>query len=244
MVKYMKEIDPYDHLTVIHTHASPKHRYEIFDQLLGDPNLDGPSIQIGNMRSAHKETVHWTTESANAGKQWVVCIDEIGPASRGVDPDDRPDNNQDTLRAEVLWGNLMGGGSGAEWYFGYKNHNNDLDCEDWRTRDRMWDYTRIGIEFFQANVPFWEMSPMDALVDEGHYALGKEGALYVVYLPYGGAANIDLSAAEGEFDVSWYNPRTGGDLIVGNKVNAGATVALGTGPTDPDKDWVVLVKKI
>ena len=244
MVKYMKEIDPYDHLTVIHTHANPKHRYEIFDQLLGDPNLDGPSIQIGNMRSAHKETVHWTTESARAGKQWVVCIDEIGPASRGVDPDDRPDNNQDSVRAEVLWGNLMGGGSGAEWYFGYKNHNNDLDCEDWRTRDLMWDYTRIGIEFFQNHVPFWEMSSMDALVDEGHFALGKEGELYVVYLPYGGVANIDLSAVVGEFEVSWFNPRTGGDLIVGSKVNGGAMVALGKGPTNPDMDWIALVRKI
>ena len=85
---------------------------------------------------------------------------------------------------------------------------------------------------------------MDALVDEGHYALGKEGELYVVYLPYGGDAKIDLGAAESEFEVSWFNPRTGGDLIIGTKVKGGAVVALGEGPTNPDKDWVALVKKI
>lgn len=243
MVKYMKETDPYQSLTVIHTHAGSKHRYEIFDQLLGDPNLDGPSVQIGNMRSAHKETVHWNEASAEAVRQWILCIDEIGPAHRGVDPDDREDNNQDTVRAEVLWGNLMGGGAGTEWYFGYKNHNNDLGCEDWRSRDRMWDYTRYGIEFFQQHVPFWEMESADEMVNNGNYALVKANEIYLVYLPYGGEAVIDLSKVDGEFTVNWYNPRTGGKLIAGEQISGGAKVKLGEGPTDADKDWAVLLKK-
>lgn len=243
MVKYMKETDPYQSLTVIHTHANPHHRYEIFDQLLGDPNLDGPSVQIGNMRSAHKETVHWNQASADAGRQWIMFIDEIGPADRGVDPDDREDNNQDTVRAEVLWGNLMGGGSGAEWYFGYKNHNNDLGCEDWRSRDRMWDYTRHGLDFFQQYVPFWEMTSSDELVNEGNYALAKANEIYLVYLPYGGEAIIDLSGVDGEFEVNWYNPRSGGELIDGETINGGSKVALGSGPNDADKDWAILLKK-
>ena len=243
MVKYMKETDPYQSLTVIHTHANPQHRHEIFDKLLGDPNLDGPSVQIGNMRSAHKETVHWNQASKDAGRQWIMCIDEIGPAQRGVDPDDREDNNQDTVRAEVLWGNLMGGGAGAEWYFGYKNHNNDLGCEDWRSRDRMWDYTRNGVEFFQKYVPFWEMESSDEIVNEGNYAFVKSGVIYLVYLPYGGAATLDLTGVEGEFEVNWYNPRAGGDLIAGESVSGGSEVALGAGPTDADMDWAVLLKK-
>lgn len=209
MVNYMKATDPYQSYVVIHTHSGMKSRYEIFDQLLGDPNLDGPSIQISNMRSAHEETLHWSKASGEAGRQWVICIDEIGPAQRGVDPDDREDNNQDTVRAEVLWGNLMAGGSGAEWYFGYKNHNNDLACEDWRSRERMWDYTRYGIEFFQNNVPFREMDPTDELVHEGNYCLSKENEIYLVYLPYGGAASLNLEGADGTFSVSWYNPLSG-----------------------------------
>ena len=241
MVKYMKDTDPYQSLTVIHTHANPKHRYEIFDQLLGDSNLDGPSIQIGNMRSAHKETVHWTKASAEAGRQWIVCIDEIGPAHRGVDPDDREDNNQDTVRAEVLWGNLMGGGSGAEWYFGYKNHNNDLGCEDWRSRDIMWDYTRHGIEFFQKYIPYWEMESADVLVNEGNYAFVKTNEIYLLYLPYGGEVMIDLTGASGEFKVQWYNPRTGGELLPADDVAGGNKITLGSGPTDPDQDWAVLL---
>ena len=195
------------------------------------------------MRSAHKETVHWTKASEKEGRQWVVCIDEIGPAQRGVDPDDREDNNQDTVRAEVLWGNLMGGGSGAEWYFGYKNHNNDLGCEDWRSRDRMWDYTSIGIEFFQKNLPFWEMESSDKIVNSGNYAMAKTNEIYVVYLPYGGEATINLSDATGEFEVNWFNPRTGGDFITGKAISGGAEINLGSGPYDTDKDWAVLIKK-
>jgi hypothetical protein len=243
MVKYMKDHDPYQNFVVIHTHANPKHRYEIFDQLLGDLNLDGPSIQIGNMRSAHQETLHWTRASKEAGKQWVVNIDEIGPASRGVDPDDRSDNNQDTVRAEVLWGNLMAGGGGAEWYFGYKNHNNDLGCEDLRTRDRMWDYTRNAIDFFQKNLPFPEMILADELVNEGNYCLAKEGEVYLVYLPYGGEASIDLSDGEGNYTVRWYNPRSGGDLFKTGEIQGGTSISLGSGPEEHEKDWAILITK-
>ena len=245
MVKYLKETDPYQNYVVIHTHSSTKSRYEIFNQLLGDENLDGPSIQIGNMRSAHSETLHWTKASGDAGKQWVVCIDEIGPASRGVDPDDREDNNQDTVRAEVLWGNLMAGGGGAEWYFGYKNHNNDLGCEDWRSRDRMWDYTNYAIEFFQEHIPFWEMEPMDELVSENAYCLAKHNEVYLVYLPYGGDTYLNLKNVDTTFSVEWYNPRIGGELTKTGiaSINGGGVVSLGTPPLEAEKDWVILVRK-
>ena len=245
MVKYMKETDPYQSLVVIHTHAGKKPRYEIFDQLLGDKNLDGPSIQVGNMRSSHEESVHWNLASGDAGKQWIVCIDEIGPAQRGVDPDDREDNNQDTVRAEVLWGNLMAGGSGVEWYFGYKNHNNDLGCEDWRSRDRMWDYTRVGIEFFQNHIPFWEMESNDNLISNKNYCLVKPNDIYLVYLPYGGEASLDLTGSEGAFSVDWFNPRSGGKLIKTDhaSVNGGSVVELGASPQDSEKDWAIIVRK-
>ncbi len=245
MIKYMKENDPYRSYTVIHTHSSDKDRHEIFDRLLGDKNLDGPSIQIRNMRSAHSETLHWNKASREAGKPWVVCVDEIGPASRGVDPDDRSDNNQDTVRAEVLWGNLMAGGGGVEWYFGYRNHNNDLNCEDWRSRDRMWDYTRIAVDFFQQHVPFAEMIPADELITENAWCLAKENELYLVYLPYGGAARLNLEQANGTFTLHWYDPRNGGGLISSGltEVEGGAWADIGPAPSAIEKDWVILIRK-
>ena len=245
MVKYLKETDPYQSYVVIHTHSAPKPRYEIFDRLLGDPNLDGPSIQIHNMRTAHDETIHWSKASGEAGRQWIICIDEIGPAQRGVDPDDRIDNNQDTVRAEVLWGNLMAGGGGAEWYFGYKNHNNDLGCEDWRSRDRMWDYTRLAIEFFQDRVPFWEMMPMDELVNEDAYCLAKQNEVYLVYIPYGKETSLNLENANGSYSIQWYNPHNEGELVQSElkKLQGGSLVEIGPPPQDTDQDWAILIKR-
>ena len=246
MVQYMKEHDPYRHYVVIHTHSSPKVRHDMFNKLLGDQNLDGPSIQIHSMFDAHEETLHWIDASKKAGKSWVVNIDEIGPANRGVDPDDRVDNNQDTARTEVLWGNLMAGGGGAEWYFGYLNHDNDLGCEDWRSRDRMWDYTRYGLSFFQQYLPFREMENRDELLTGGKaWCLAKQGEIYALYLPHGGTCSLDLSGDEGTYSMQWYNPREGGALQDGvvKEVEGGKVQLIGPPPGSPDHDWAILLRK-
>ena len=246
MVRYMKTHDPYQNFVVIHTHSNPKYRYAIFDQLLGFKYLDGPSIQVGTIRDAHSETRVWTKRSAGAEHPWVVNIDEIGPASRGVDPDDRQDNNQDTIRAAVLWGNLMAGGGGVEWYFGYKNHDNDLSCENWRSRDHMWDYTRHALDFFHHELPFWDMENADQLVDSTRaYCLAQKGLIYAIYLPLGGSTSLDLNGSSASFEIKWYNPRSGGNLLVSTvpKVTGGKKVDIGQPPANPNLDWAVLVKK-
>jgi len=247
MIRYVKENDPYRHYTVIHTHSDEKTRHEMYEKLLGDENLDGPSIQIHPKEEAHKDTKYWIEKSGEAGKQWVVCIDEIGTNFRGTDPDDREDNNQDTIRNVVLWGNLMAGGGGVEWYFGFLNHNNDLGCEDWRSRDRMWNYTRYALDFFK-KIPFYEMGSNDALInDENAYCLAKKREVYAIYLPEVNNQTIDLTKDNNpEFDVKWYNPRTGVDFVVGNikQISGGSVSALGNPPSDNDQDWVVLLEKL
>lgn len=247
MVQYIKTHNPYNAFVVIHTHHNPKDRYELFEPLLGFQYLDGPSIQ-SSTEVLHDETKTWLERSAAAGKQWVVCSDEIGPASQGVDPDDKADNNQDTVRHEVLWGNLMAGGGGAEWYFGYKNPHNDLNMEDWRSRAQMWKYTNIALDFFQQHLPFWEMNSSDDLTTApDDYCLVKPGQSYAVYLPPSvPSTSLNLSETEGTFSVQWYNPRSGGDLQKGevSEVNGGEVVDLGQAPEQDEQDWVVLVTKI
>ena len=59
----------------------------------------------------------------------------------------------------------MGGGIGCEYYFGYKLAENDLICEDWRSRDCSWDYCRIALNFFSdEKILFWQMNNADGLV--------------------------------------------------------------------------------
>jgi hypothetical protein len=169
----------------------------------------------------------------------VVCLDEIGPANEGVKPD-ADDPAHDGVRQQALWGNLMGGGGGAEWYFGYSYAHDDLDCEDWRSRDRMWDQTRWALDFFHQYLPFWEMTPSDSLSSIG-WCLAKAGEVYGVYLPSGGSPSLQLPA--GTYVVKWYNPRAGGGLLDGSVtgVSGGALRSLGDPPADAAKDWAVLV---
>ncbi|MCB0631238.1 MAG: DUF5060 domain-containing protein [Saprospiraceae bacterium] len=246
MSEYLKTHDPYRNYLVIHTHSSYKDRHELMERLLGFPYLDGPSIQIGDKADAHEETKFWIDRSAAAGKQWVVNIDEIGPANRGVDPDDREDNNQAEVRAEVLWGNLMAGGGGTEYYFGYLNHDNDLGCEDWRSRERVWDFTKVALDFFHEYLPFDEMESRDELmVGDRSFCLAKEGEIYAIYFPNGGSGNLDLTGQAGDFEVLWFNPRDGGEPVPGNitKISGTMSQSLGDPPTDPEKDWVALIRK-
>jgi hypothetical protein len=260
MARYLADVDPYDHPIVIHTY--PDQQDKVYPPLLGAQSpLAGASLQ-NSWSAAHQRTLKWVAESAKSGRPWVVCNDEQNPAEMGVPPDPgyaghsgeavqggKPYTLQD-IRKYSLWGTLMAGGAGVEYYFGYKLPQNDLQCEDWRSRDRSWDYGRIALGFFHDNaVPFWEMRNADELVgnpqpDNSCYCLAKPGEVYVVYLPNGGVATLDLAGVEGRLTVQWFDPRAGGDLREGGVtvVNGGGPRSLGEAPADPAEDWVVLVR--
>ena len=71
--------------------------------------------------------------SGETSKIWVVSNDEQGRHTVGVKPDG-PGSNRDDIRKLTLWGNLMAGGAGVEYYFGYEFPHTDLNSEDWRQR--------------------------------------------------------------------------------------------------------------
>ncbi len=100
---YIKDIDPYDHPIVVHTHTGQQE--EVYRPLLGYENFDGVSLQT-NPGSGFELTLQWVNESALAGRKWIVSYDEQGPSTEGVLPDaDDPDHNN--IRGNVLWANLM-----------------------------------------------------------------------------------------------------------------------------------------
>jgi hypothetical protein len=152
----------------------------------------------------------------------------------------------------VLWGNLLAGGAGVEYYFGYALPDNDLVAENFRSRDRSWDYGRIAVGFFHSQkIPFWEMENADELVgndkhDNSRYCFAKGNDVYLVYLPSGGSATLDLSTAGGLFSVGWFDPRNGGALRTGSvaTVKGGAAALLGNPPDSPAEDWLVVVKRM
>ncbi len=261
MAGYLKAVDPYDHHIVVHTF--PQDQNSVYPPLLGpQSNLTGASLQNG-WNKTHERTATWIRESVAAGKTWVVANDEQGPASQGVPPDPGFEGHKakgtegaikhdlHDIRKNTLWGNLMAGGAGVEYYFGYQLAQNDLICEDFRSRDRSWDYCRIALDFFaDKKIPFWEMTSADDLVgnpknNNSRYCFAKEGEIYLVYLPNGGSSKLDLSGTEGAFQVRWFDPRNGGRLKLGSlrRVRAGKAVSIGTPPHHTDEDWLAIIRK-
>lgn len=211
---FIHSIDPYDHPVVIHSY--PGQHEEAYTPLLGFEFLEGPSIQTNSMRPWHNfEAVSkWVNASKNARRKWNVSLDEAGTGGLGVTTDDYDDNyNQDEARA-TYWATIAAGGDGVEWYFGYSEEQNDLNAEDWRSRNALWDYTRHAMEFYRNNeIPFWEMENANNLTrSERDFVFAKRGEVYVIYLPNGGPASLNLEDYNGTYTVEWYNPRTGGSL--------------------------------
>lgn len=238
---YFRQHDPYHHPIVVHTNIDE--RDKVYNPLLGFANFEGTSLQLKSMNETHAETLKWRDRSANANRPWIVNLDEFGPAGRGV-KSDKDDPNHDKERKEALWGNLMAGGSGTEWYFGYYSHHHDLTSEDWRDRDRMWDMTRYALDFFHDYLPFWKMSPHDELVsDPNAYVLAKAGEIYAVYLKKGRSAKLQIPV--GDYKVQWYNPRQGGQLQQGSitTMTGGGVKSIGEPPQDRNKDWAVLIRR-
>ncbi len=244
--QYFNDIDPYQHPVIIH--AQPDEENLAFQPLLGGgTRYAGASLQI-EWDNVHQHTLGLIQDAASSGKEWVISNDEQGPSHIGV-PDDAETNTRQTqanIRKRVLWGNLMAGGAGVEYYFGYYLQHSDLTCQDFRTRSRMWRYNRIARTFMEDNIPYWTMDNHNELVDNPtgngvNYCLADPGYFYLVYLGSGGNREVDLENFNKPFTVQWFNPREGGDLINGNTIQGRGKQALGNPPDDTQADWVAIV---
>ena len=249
MAKFIKETDPYNHPLLLHTHAHAPLRSEILDSIVGYRYVDGLSLQQDERKHAANVVEEWRTKSKETGHEWMITMDEIGKWFQGAVLDSE-DPTHETLRKYVLWGSLLSGGAGVEWYFGAKHPHNDLTSEDWRQRDRLWKISNHARSFFQENLPYWNMQPQHDLVNiDEAYCFREKGKVYAAFLPQVKEATINLSEESGEFEVLWFDPLNGGELQKGSIpiVAGGAVRALGNPPATSGlahEDWVALLKKM
>ena len=244
---YIRALDPYKHpIEYIQWKGELLADNTTYGRLLGFPNFDAVALQSW-AETVHHYTMKWLDESDAAGHPWLVHQIEV---NGGVLPDFQ-DYWHDKERKGAIWGNYMAGGTGVLFY-GFERRNGEhwsesCNLEDYLRRDHFFDLIRYAHEFFLKYLPFVEMHHADDLASQPNaYVLAKRGEVYAVYLPDGGTTTLNLSGVSGNFEVKWYNPRTGGDLQDGTvrTIEGGDSRALGVAPGDVNSDWAVLIRKV
>ncbi|MDN5215215.1 DUF5060 domain-containing protein [Fulvivirgaceae bacterium BMA12] len=242
MAAYFHDHDPYKHHIVIHNGN------QFYDLLGPESHLTGISYQTHkpDFSTVHKSVLRWRKISQDAGKVWAIAVDEPGDAQHSLLPDSE-DPAHDDARKNGLWGALMAGAWGTEWYFGYKHPHSDLTCQDYASRDLFWDQGRHALKFFQElEVPFWEMENHNELIsNKDGYCFAKPGSTFVVYLKNGGTSDLELDADGGTYTITWFNPRTGKVESKPKSVEGKGKLSIGLPPVKKERqeDWVALVRK-
>jgi len=229
--------DPYQHHIVIHNGANH------YDLLGNASKLTGFYLQTNraDFSRVHSQTKNYIDRSVAAGKPWVVACDEPGDASHALITD-AEDPTRDNARKNGLWGNIMAGGAGVEWYFGYQHPHSDLTCQDYRTRAKMWRQCRYALDFFKTyEIPFWDMKCDDSLTENtDDYCFFKPGEIYLIYLKHGGKVQIDVTV--GQFTYGWFNPRTGDGLDGLLKIGSANTSRRVEAAAPDTNDWLLVVR--
>ncbi len=242
MADFLYEADPYRHPILLHTHAEAKDKDILLSPLLALPSLDGLSFQVAERETVNAETRKWHRLSAQAGNAWLITMDEIGKWQIGAKAD-IDDPRHDSLRRHALWGHLLAGGAGVEWYFGAHQRGNDLSTEDWRSRAELWRQTRLAMDFFESELPYWQMEPCAKALQA--YCFAKPGDIYVYYVGENVPAMTGFAIQPGDYAVRWYDPLTGlfANDGVTEAITISTTLPVLAKPPDKRKDWVAIYKR-
>ena len=240
----LKQLDPYDHPVALHTYSTQHERY---DDFLGEDTLDVLAFQT-NRADKLPDMDKYVDGSAKKGKALAAFLDEPGTSTVGAAAEGDPkwQENHDELR-ETLWTFYMDGGSGVEWYFGYRTGGGqagDLNVEDFSTREGLFHDAAHARAFFE-DLPLGRMKDADGLTSGTKGAdevLAEIGKTYAIFLPNGGGATLDLSGQKGAFDVTWFDPLSG-KTRDGGTVAGGDKVSIGEAPYDEGREWAVTVEK-
>ncbi len=245
MVDWFADNDPYAHPVVIHTLPNPDLHAGVLDPLLGKKGLAGISFQINAADTVHETMLRWRAAAVASGHPWMLAMDEIGPWYSGSLPD-ALDVRHDTLRRAVLWGSLMAGAYGVEWYFGWLTAANDLNAEDFRLREALWRQTAAARRLMEG-LPVAQLTPADRLVGKTAWCMaGAPG--WLVYLPDGGSTELTVGAYDNvrALRARWFDPVTGRELGVTDPRKENDVLLLVPPTIEAAKkwstDWVVWVE--
>jgi hypothetical protein len=236
---YIQQLDPYDHPITVHQAGDLSQGWTPF---LGDSRFSTTSFQCCRKSadapfSAMVEA--WRGKTTSAGRPLPVSFDEFCGLCT---------TTAGEWRKKILWPIYLSGGQ-LDWFA----PGQDRTLEDFRPPyEELLTYTLLARSFMEGNLPFWEMAPQDGLLSGesgestaygGGQVFAKAGQIYAVYLPDAtSTGSLDLSGVSGDFQKSWYNPRTGAFEGTAQTVSGGGKRSLGAPPSSASSDWVVLIQ--
>lgn len=260
MAKYFADHDPYKHPVLIHSHSTPTSKDKLLPPLLNS-DYDGVSMQIHHRNQVFEEISKWRdiSKQRESGESWLLSMDEIGTWYTGTKID-ADDPNHDTLRQHVLWPSFLAGGAGVEWYFGGRQPQNDLNTEDFRTRESLWRMTLIARQFLQENkVPLWDLTAQAPIYDSTLVIDGLDDAPSItlpaasVYQANNGKYFIAYAIAQSELSISmpfgnykqiWLDPIAGDQIEKDTLTINTKDYSMTLSDDSIKRDWVILLIKI
>lgn len=134
------------------------------------------------------------------------------------------------LDTDHIWG--VGGTADWVWKSFLRGHNPIfMDPYDGSVlgapADRSWEPIRAAMgqtRRFANRIDLAAMKPANEIASTT-YCLAETGQEYLIYLPEGGAVTVDLSAANGDLTVEWFDPASNRTSIAG-RVTGGARQEL------------------
>lgn len=238
MARYFYDNDPYRHHVVIHNGQN------FYDLLGQESKYSGLSLQTNrkDFANVYPDIRRWYRLADENNVKWAIAVDEPGDAQHSLVPD-ADDPEHDLARQNALWGAFMAGAWGIEWYFGYKHEHSDLSCQDWRSRDAMWDQSRYALDFFRmANLPLAEMAPDNDLTREENDWVLAGGGKFLIFWKQGPKSPTTLKTANGGHILHWFNPRKGEFAVRMTRTATEGQLEIPIPPFEAEMDWVLLVE--
>jgi hypothetical protein len=211
----LSDLDAYGHPLTVHQQGGLTN----WEPFIDDSRFDLTSFQTDS-EPQNPAAVEWFDNVEDSGRTIPVAFDE---STRRLESSER-----DKFR-HVAWSIYAGGANyeaytrmGSAGYLEYEQIFADIG----RAKN------------FLGGLQFWNMRPENDLLTSGvGYVFAELGETYLVYLPGGGSISLDLRAGDNKFEASWFNPRDGSIVEIGQVLGSGEE-----GFEAPDaNDWALLL---